>query len=235
MRTRVYRAEQARLLWWAYRRLPGFAGAAEAAYRLVARNRTTVSTVSRWLWGQDLRRPTYRTSADLFLRALAAIYLIAFLSFWVQAHGLIGAQGILPIEESVRLAAEKDHPLRFPTLFWFSQSDTFIHVLCGAGTLLAGVAAIVPACGLFFLLLWMGYLSIVTAGGPFLSFQWDVLLLEAGLLAVFLAPWKLPAGGEKHLRAVDASSRGSIAGFCSASCSPQALSSSPAETRPGVT
>lgn len=183
-----------RLLWWAYRRLPGFAGAAEAAYRLVARNRTTVSTVSRWLWGQDLRRPTYRTSADLFLRALAVIYVIAFLSFWVQAHGLIGAQGILPIEDSVRQASEKGHPFQFPTLFWFNQADTFIHVLCGAGTLLAGVAAFVPACGLFFLLLWMGYLSIVTAGGPFLSFQWDVLLLEAGLLAVFLAPWRLPAG-----------------------------------------
>ena len=184
-----------RLLWWAYRRMPWFAGAAEAAYRLVARNRKTVSTVCRWLWGQDLRRPDYRTSAVLFLRALAAIYLIAFLSFWVQAHGLIGAQGILPIEEAVRQAAEKDHPLRFPTLFWFNQSDTFIHVLCGAGTLLAVAAALVPACGLFFLLMWIGYLSIVTAGGPFLSFQWDVLLLEAGLLAVFLAPWKLPAGG----------------------------------------
>ena len=184
-----------RLLWWSYRRLPWFAGAAEAAYRLVARNRKTVSTVSRWLWGQDLRRPDYRTSAILFLRTLAAIYLIGFLSFWVQAHGLIGAQGILPIEESLRQAAEEGHPLRFPTLFWFDRSDTFIHVLCGAGTLLAVAAALVPACGLFFLLMWIGYLSIVTAGGPFLSFQWDVLLLEAGLLAVFLAPWKLPAGG----------------------------------------
>ena len=192
LRVLAFSGPAGRLLWWAYRRLPGFAGAAEVAYRWVARNRISVSTVSRWLWGQDLRRPAYRTSADLFLRALAVVYLIAFLSFWVQAHGLIGAQGILPIEESVRLAAEKGHPLRFPTLFWFDQSDMFIHVVCGAGTLFAVVAALVPACGPFFLLMWIGYLSIVTAGGPFLSFQWDALLLEAGLLAVFLAPWKLP-------------------------------------------
>ena len=192
LRVLAFTGPAGKLLWWAYRRLSWFAATAEAAYRLVARNRKTVSTVCRWLWGHDLRRPAYRTSADLFLRALAVIYLIAFLSFWVQALGLIGAQGILPIEESVRLAAEKGSPLRFPTLFWFDQSDTFIHVLCGAGTLLAVAAALVPACGLFFLLMWMGYLSIVTAGGPFLSFQWDVLLLEAGLLAVFLAPWKLP-------------------------------------------
>ncbi len=182
-----------KLLWWCYRRLPGFAGGVEAGYRLVARNRKTVSTVTRWLWGQDLRRPSYRTSADLFLRALAVIYLIAFLSFWVQAHGLIGTRGILPIGESIRLAAENGHPLRYPTLFWFDQSDMFLHFLCGAGALLALGAALVPASGLVLLLLWMAYLSIVTAGGPFLSFQWDVLLLEAGLLAVFLAPWKLPA------------------------------------------
>ena len=188
-----------RLLWWAYRR-------AALVRRSPLKPHTgwwpaTGTRCRRFadgFGGQDLRRPSYRTSADLFLRALAVIYLIAFLSFWVQAHGLIGAQGILPIEDSVRQASEKGHPLRFPTLFCFNQSDTFIHVLCGAGTLLAGVAAvIVPACGLFFLLLWIGYLSIVTAGGPFLSFQWDVLLLEAGLLAVFLAPWSLPAGVER--------------------------------------
>ena len=189
LRVLAFTGPAGKLLWWAYPRLPWFAACAEVGYRLVARNRKTVSTLTRWLWGQDLSRPGYRTSADLFLRALAVIYLIAFLSFWVQAHGLIGAQGILPIDESVRLAAEKGHPLRFPTLFWFDQSDTFIHVLCGAGTLLAIAAALAPASAPLFLLLWIGYLSIVTGGGPFLSFQWDVLLLEAGLLAVFLAPW----------------------------------------------
>ena len=198
LRVLAFTGPAGKLLWWAYRRLPGFSACAEACYRLVARNRRTVSTATRWLWGQDLRRAGYRTSADLFLRALAVIYLIAFLSFWVQAHGLIGARGILPIHESVRLAAERGHPLRFPTLFWFNQSDAFIHGLCGAGTLLAIVAALVPASALLFLMLWIGYLSIVTGGGPFLSFQWDVLLLEAGLLAVFLAPWKLSPRHRAH-------------------------------------
>ena len=198
LRALAFTGPAGKLLWWTYQRLPWFAWCAEACYRLVARNRKTVSTVTRWLWGQDLLRPGYRTSADLFLRALAVVYLIAFLSFWVQAHGLIGAQGILPIDESVRLAAERGHPLRFPTLFWFDQSDAFIHGLCGAGTLLAIVAALVPASAPLFLLLWIGYLSIVTGGGPFLSFQWDVLLLEAGLLAVFLAPWKLSPRHHAH-------------------------------------
>ena len=37
-------------------------------------------------------------------------------------------------------------------------------------------------------LIWILYLSLVTVGQDFLAFQWDSLLLEAGFLAVFLAP-----------------------------------------------
>jgi hypothetical protein len=37
-------------------------------------------------------------------------------------------------------------------------------------------------------LLWLLYLSLVTVGGDFLAFQWDNLLLETGLLAIFFAP-----------------------------------------------
>lgn len=31
------------------------------------------------------------------MRLLAAIYLLAFLSLWLQVHGLIGSKGILPV------------------------------------------------------------------------------------------------------------------------------------------
>src|SRR5262249_57827843 len=36
--------------------------------------------------------------------------------------------------------------------------------------------------------LWALYLSFVSAGDEFLSYQWDALLLEAGVHAVLLAP-----------------------------------------------
>jgi uncharacterized membrane protein YphA (DoxX/SURF4 family) len=39
--------------------------------------------------------------------------------------------------------------------------------------------------------LWLLYLSLQTIGQDFLSFQWDLLLLEAGFLAIFLAPLEL--------------------------------------------
>jgi len=37
-------------------------------------------------------------------------------------------------------------------------------------------------------LLWLIYLSLATVGQDFFGFQWDNLLLEAGFLAIFLAP-----------------------------------------------
>jgi hypothetical protein len=51
-----------------------------------------------------------------------------------------------------------------------------------------------------FFLMWTFYLSLMSVGRDFLGFQWDALLLEAGFLAIFLAPpavipqrrWRIP-------------------------------------------
>jgi hypothetical protein len=39
---------------------------------------------------------------------------------------------------------------------------------------------------ILFLMLWLGYMSIVSVGQTFYSFGWEMLLLEAGFLAAFL-------------------------------------------------
>jgi hypothetical protein len=77
---------------------------------------------------------------------------------------------------------------RMPTLCWLSSSDGFLNVQCAAGAALAVllIFGIAPAPCLF--LLWLIYLSLSTVSDPFLGFQWDALLLETGLLAIFLAP-----------------------------------------------
>ena len=73
-----------------------------------------------------------------------------------------------------------------PALFWFNSSDPALVAGTVVGVLL-GVLVILdwwtrPALvGLFVL-----YLSYVYAGQDFMSFQWDLLLLEAGFLAIFL-------------------------------------------------
>jgi lipase maturation factor 1 len=181
-----------RALIWGYEHLPGFAPVTEAAYGVIARNRQLASFFTRLLWGNEVRRPTYFRARDLFVRALGAIYFIAFVSLWFQIDGLIGENGISPVGhylQAVRQQLGSDAFFALPTLCWFNSSNAFLHFLCGAGAvvsvmLMAGLAPVI-SLGLLFGL----YLSLTIAGQTFLSFQWDILLLETGFLALFFAPW----------------------------------------------
>ncbi|HKC23537.1 MAG TPA: lipase maturation factor family protein, partial [Thermoanaerobaculia bacterium] len=137
------------------------------------------------------RAPTYVGSAWLFLRVLGGIYLIAFVSFWVQADALVGERGILPLSRFLAFATERAGASRFtllPTLSWLFPSDAFVDVLCGGGAVLSVLLVLGIAPPLVLFLLWAFYLSLVVDARDFLGFQWDVLLLETGFLAIFLAP-----------------------------------------------
>ncbi|MFZ1218181.1 MAG: lipase maturation factor family protein [Chthoniobacterales bacterium] len=190
-----------RFLIWCYEHLPGFAPVTETAYRFIARNRQLASFFTRMLWGNEVRRPTYFRARDLFVRFLGAIYFIAFVSLWFQIDGLIGENGISPVGSYLQQMRERlggDAVLALPTLCWFNSSNAFLHLLCGAGAvisvmLMAGLAPVL-SLGLLFVL----YLSLTIAGQTFLSFQWDILLLETGFLALFFAPmvWRMRRGDE---------------------------------------
>lgn len=128
----------------------------------------------------------------VFSRLLAVVYFLAFLSLWFQLDGLIGSGGILPASELMAAAASKV-PGRvdlLPTFFWFASSDRFLYLVCGGGIFLSAVALFGFAEPLVFFLLWACYLSLVGVSGEFLSYQWDNLLLEAGFLAIFFAPFR---------------------------------------------
>jgi hypothetical protein len=132
---------------------------------------------------------TYAISGYLFRKAIALIYLIAFISFGVQALGLIGSGGLLPLSpwlEAVRSQIGGSGYWRVPTLLWFDSSDAMIRAVWIAGTLFALAALIgaLPRIALAACLVL--YLSIVSAGQSFMTFQWDFLLLEAGLIAIFV-------------------------------------------------
>lgn len=134
----------------------------------------------------------------LFLRCLGVVYLVAFVSLGGQVTGLLGARGILPAGELLQAVGGYYPGLRHwhlvPSLFWLGSSDTALRGLSivGAVGALLLVANIAPRSML--VLLWVLYLSFVAVGQAFLSFQWDALLLESGLLALFLAPrhWWFP-------------------------------------------
>ena len=76
-----------------------------------------------------------------------------------------------------------------------TRVHAFLHFLCGAGAIvsLLLVAGFLPVVSL--VLLFVLYLSLTIAGQTFLSFQWDILLLETGFLAIFFAPfcWRISA------------------------------------------
>jgi predicted DCC family thiol-disulfide oxidoreductase YuxK len=181
-------------LAWSYDHVPGFAAVSETGYGFIARHRKFASAVTRLLWGEDVRRPTYVWARRWFLRAVGVIYLIAFVSLWIQVDGLVGSNGMSPVNQflpAVRAQIGSDAYHLLPTLCWLNSSDEFLHFLCGSGVVcsLLLIAGITPAISL--IALFVLYLSLTIAGQAFLSFQWDILLLETGFLSIFVAPWRL--------------------------------------------
>ncbi len=130
-----------------------------------------------------------------FLAFVGLIYFVAFLSFGIQAQGLIGSHGILPYADFLQAVREQLGRAagyrEVPTLLWLNSSDAALRAVWIAG-LIASVAAMctrrqrtaLAAC----LVLW---LSLCAVGQDFLSFQWDVLLLEVGFLALFAGSSRL--------------------------------------------
>src|SRR6266404_4733706 len=96
-----------RWLAWSYDHLPGFAQVSEFFYRIIARHRRFGSAVTRFLWGDDVRPPTYFWAQRWFLRALGLIYLIAFVSLWVQVDGLVGSNGVSPLNQFLPAVSEQ--------------------------------------------------------------------------------------------------------------------------------
>jgi predicted DCC family thiol-disulfide oxidoreductase YuxK len=181
-------------LAWSYDHVPGFAAISETAYKFIAHNRNVGSTVTRLLWGKDVRPPTYFWARRWFLRMLGLIYLIAFVSLWVQVDGLVGSNGMSPVSQFLPVVRQQvglDAYFLLPTLCWFDSSNTFLHFLCGGGVVLSLLLIFGVAPALSLVVLFIFYLSLTIAGQVFFNFQWDVLLLEAGFLSIFLAPWRL--------------------------------------------
>src|SRR6516225_5864409 len=173
-----------------YRRLPGFAIISELVYAFIAAHRPTFYRASVLLWGKNPEPPRYDLVSIIFLRLFGLIYLSAFISFAVQAQGLIGSHGILPLAELVNAVASGSGLERFflmPMVFWLDASDFAIQAVCwaGAGLSMLLVFNLLPRLNLF--LLYALYLSLFYGGQTFMNFQWDTFLLETGFIALLLS------------------------------------------------
>jgi hypothetical protein len=131
----------------------------------------------------------YRFISWIFLRLLALIYIFAFASMAVQIEGLIGTQGILPIEVKLQELSNVIPNQKywfFPSVFWFTASDSALLWVCYFGVISATSLFIDRASAVSLFVCYILYLSIAFAGQDFTAFQWDGLLLEVGFLAIFL-------------------------------------------------
>lgn len=163
---------------------------ARKVYRFVAGHRAGAARVDRLLYGRSTAPPSRRLVRWLFLRALGAVCLVAFTSLGAQVLGLYGSRGIEPIGRRLALLRARlgrDAYRLAPSLLWLRSTDRDLVRLCRAGQVCAGALMLGVAPRLTTVSAWALYLSFVTVGGDFLSFQWDSLLLETCLCAALVA------------------------------------------------
>lgn len=177
--------------------IPGFGAVAEWWYRAVAARRSLLSRALRLVSGPG--PSTFVAAPRLFVLLLGLLFTVAFASFWVEAAGLLGSGGLLPLEK-IYDWHDPDYGvqrwLRMPTLFWLWQGDAALHAVCTLGTAASLLLAfgLVPRIAL--LVAWACYLSLMLSpdtglgyiGNPFAMFEWDGLLLEIGFLSLFFVP-----------------------------------------------
>jgi len=153
--------------------------------------------LERWRAGLrgDRDRASYALTRFVVLRWLGAMYGVGFLIGLFQIRGLLGENGILPVGwflADVRDELGSSAFLKLPTLFWLGHSDAALMVAMGAGFALSLCVVCGFANAPVLIALWALYLSLIHVGQTFYSFGWEILLLEAGFLAIFLAPpWRL--------------------------------------------
>lgn len=179
-----------RLLLWLYEHIPGFGYLSEFVYKFVSVNRNFAYWFTRLFIGKRLEPSSYKFVQWFFFRSLALVYLFAILSFGIQMKGLIGVEGILPAQQffdAVFLEIGTQAYLILPSLFWISASNVFLDFVFLIGL----ISSVLLLIGFFqrtnLIILFIVYLSLVSAGQLFMSYQWDVFLLEVGFLAILLS------------------------------------------------
>jgi len=134
----------------------------------------------------------------LCARGLALIYVIAFWSLRREVLALCGSRGIHPLAPKLAHLRAEMGPwraaARHPSLLWISSSDRALRFWLAPGMACAALAAAGAASPLCLAAAWLIYLSFDVAIG--LTFPWESMLFEAGLMAVLLPPLlPLPALG----------------------------------------
>ena len=127
----------------------------------------------------------------VFTRALAVVYLIAFLCALNQFRPLLGQHGLQPVPDYISRVPFRDSP----SLFYWLPKDWAFAAFAWVGIALSCVAIsgvfdryAIWWSSLLWGLIWALYMSFVNVGQTFYAFGWESILLEAGFFAMFLGP-----------------------------------------------
>ncbi len=186
-------ALEPRLRGWlfCYRFIPGFAWLTELAYQWTARHRGFALRLSRLFFGNQLRPLDYQRTTSIIVRATGVLAACALMSWWVQAEGLIGDDGILPVASYFAALGDAGYGFfDLPSLYWLAPAFAATHWLIALGLLGSLVLAlnrfVAPAAACVY----VAYLSLFAGGQIFMGYQWDILLVEvaAALIVLGLRP-----------------------------------------------
>lgn len=128
----------------------------------------------------------------LYHTIVGVCYFVAFRSLYYQYPGLIGYNGILPGDIFIGKIA---HQLTMgSSLYQIFQSNIQLDCLVDYLFIVGTSSSIFIVTGfhssILFLISFICYVLIFKVGQEiFLSFQWDILLLEIGFLSIFTSPY----------------------------------------------
>jgi len=148
---------------------------------------------------------------SIYLRLIGLTYLMAFLSIYFQIQGLYGDEGIFPANHLYKKLIDPnsnfkfvDYPVLiyfsnhfqaffnyFPVLKNFSNVENFLHLLCLFCIMISILIVLnnrLVYNPLGFFILWLSYLTFLLIGQTFMSFQWDIFLIEVGFITIFFCP-----------------------------------------------
>ena len=132
--------------------------------------------------------PSYQLTRFVFLRALGFVYTVAFAVLWNQMLPLFGAHGLTPANAFLARVREGSSFWDLPTLFYGGASDTTLRLAAGLGLALSACVLLGAEHAGVMAVLWVLYLSFVHIGQDWYGYGWEILLIETGFLACFLAP-----------------------------------------------
>ncbi|GBG29297.1 Lipase maturation factor 2 [Hondaea fermentalgiana] len=153
-------------------------------------------------------KPMMRTNASQeipieswIVAGMRTCYLWAFASLFVQWPGLFGPNGLVPVQ--VESSANHIDPIAYfaqEMPAWLGVSEACeLALLLGTGIAIIATLADSKNC-VVMAALWILYGVLQQRGRIFLSFQWDILLLEAGFICVWLATKRAPRAGIWSIR-----------------------------------